>query len=424
MKNVAYSIWTQWLVVFLAIWMIGILVPAWMGRDPEKLRLQEIETKRAAVPGRQKVFTEALNATNPSSVTDPTFPMTADEFRARIKDRKLAYDTYTEFLPVSEHQKLMRYFLEQHPIASLDDRLAYEDNATRLSQHRKRHRYSLASMTRVLHDEWNAAYRREDVPPDYRMEYPIKHKREISLSVGEQALRELHRNREDAFALQASNFGVDRMPPISVHSLYPSDFQPPVVPLPEAIPEPSPEVSTYIERYRIDLAEQEVFKIDAERNEAVRKDFVKYFHKAAIFRFGSHNEYVPKHRQAVGFRYHYIQSMNSWTVFQVFYAPRRPEWILTRLELVSMLKFDDYRVYVSEHLPNMKNLQEAGTRPLDEFEVKATEALFKGETIVARETEDSLRAVGAIRASTKCLECHSVDSGAMLGAFTYQFKRN
>ncbi len=41
---------------------------------------------------------------------------------------------------------------------------------------------------------------------------------------------------------------------------------------------------------------------------------------------------------------------------------RYDKWLMTRLELISLLKFDGPRVYEAEHLPDMEALQEVPTR--------------------------------------------------------------
>jgi hypothetical protein len=61
------------------------------------------------------------------------------------------------------------------------------------------------------------------------------------------------------------------------------------------------------------------------------------------------------------------------------------------------------------------------TRPLDTFESESLERLRRDEDIVIEATSNGCRMLGSLRARAKCLECHSVERGELLGAFSYQF---
>jgi hypothetical protein len=100
------------------------------------------------------------------------------------------------------------------------------------------------------------------------------------------------------------------------------------------------------------------------------------------------------------------------------------QWAMRRLELVSLLKHDTPRVYVSDSLPSMDELQEAPTRPLNTFETDAIPRLVESEDIVARATTNRIEMVGAIRAAKQCTACHEVQRGQLLGAFTYTLVRD
>jgi hypothetical protein len=100
------------------------------------------------------------------------------------------------------------------------------------------------------------------------------------------------------------------------------------------------------------------------------------------------------------------------------------QWAIRRLELVSLLKHDAPRVYVSDNLPRMEELKERPTRPLDAFETDAIPRLIESEDLVARATTNRIEMVGAIRAAKQCTECHQVQRGQLLGAFTYTLVRD
>lgn len=98
-------------------------------------------------------------------------------------------------------------------------------------------------------------------------------------------------------------------------------------------------------------------------------------------------------------------------------------WTLERLELVSLLKFDAPRVYVLDHLPRMDQLQgtDIPTRDLDEFETAALVKLWTEEDVVISDADEHgrVRMLGTLRATKQCLDCHSVQRGTLLGAFSY-----
>jgi len=98
-------------------------------------------------------------------------------------------------------------------------------------------------------------------------------------------------------------------------------------------------------------------------------------------------------------------------------------WYLRNLQLVSLLKHNEPRAYITENLPNMEELSSdtVPTRTLDEFEQAALARLQQDEDIVIDDTSapNSIRMFGSLRADIHCLSCHSGDRGRLLGAFTY-----
>ena len=95
-------------------------------------------------------------------------------------------------------------------------------------------------------------------------------------------------------------------------------------------------------------------------------------------------------------------------------------WKIIRLELVSLLKHDTPVAYVSKNLPQMDELRDASTRPLDPFEQRSLASLRSDEDVMIDETPDRIQMLGSLRASKSCLECHSVRRGDLLGALTYE----
>jgi hypothetical protein len=94
---------------------------------------------------------------------------------------------------------------------------------------------------------------------------------------------------------------------------------------------------------------------------------------------------------------------------------------LHRLELVSLLKYPEPRVYVLDHLPRMDQLSatDAPTRTLNEFEAASLTKLRTAEDLVIDQSQTPVRMLGSLRASNRCLDCHNVQRGELLGAFSY-----
>jgi hypothetical protein len=104
--------------------------------------------------------------------------------------------------------------------------------------------------------------------------------------------------------------------------------------------------------------------------------------------------------------------------------PEKETWLLSRLELVSLLKHDKPRVYVSDHLPDLEKLDEFKTRPLTEHESRGLAKLYDGEDLMIEARPNLIHMVGSLRASKQCLQCHEVERGTLLGAFTYELQRD
>jgi hypothetical protein len=97
-------------------------------------------------------------------------------------------------------------------------------------------------------------------------------------------------------------------------------------------------------------------------------------------------------------------------------------WQIRRLELVSLLKYDEPAVYVSEHLPRMDELREAPTRPLNAFEKSALADLQRGQDLRIQPNAEGFWMLGSIRALKACLGCHHGQRGDLLGAFSYKLR--
>lgn len=103
--------------------------------------------------------------------------------------------------------------------------------------------------------------------------------------------------------------------------------------------------------------------------------------------------------------------------------PEQTRWRISRLELMSLLKFDNPRIYVSENLPRMDELRDTPTRSLNDFEFAALRQLQTDDDLVIDYQDDSILMLGSIRAFKVCLDCHQVQQGQLLGAFSYRLSR-
>ncbi|MEW4487312.1 hypothetical protein AB1L42_04475 [Thalassoglobus sp. JC818] len=130
--------------------------------------------------------------------------------------------------------------------------------------------------------------------------------------------------------------------------------------------------------------------------------------------------YVQDHEHVAGFQSHAFARV---PVVEDE-APEIAEWRLERIELVGLLRNDEPVVYLSESLPNLDELDEFETRPVDEWEADALSQLVESTDLVIREHPQEIRMIGSLRASNNCLMCHDVRRGQVLGALAYTLARN
>lgn len=220
-------------------------------------------------------------------------------------------------------------------------------------------------------------------------------------------LKQLHEGAVADF-INSPSFGVARMLRASPRYLK-ADDDPPV-----ALPSPEPAADRALSAD--DSAGEQEPDIEPEKLHTLRDDTWQ-MHVNSLRSFANQDGwgYVVDREHVAGFQSHRLGSKPE------------PGWDislqLVRLELVSLMKFETPRVYVSEYLPRMDELDEARTRELDRFESQALESLLGGEDIVDEPKRNRLRMLGSLRALTQCIECHEVERGTLLGAFSYEFRR-
>jgi hypothetical protein len=149
---------------------------------------------------------------------------------------------------------------------------------------------------------------------------------------------------------------------------------------------------------------------------SVKQDRLLSLHDAGVLDFLSAERmgYVEDREHVAGFDSHRFTHVPDLSAEE-----GANRWDVQRLELIGLLSHDRPVAYVTEHLPDLEELGDAAVRELDEFEQQGLEQLRSEEDIVTAEQPSFLRMLGAVRASQSCLECHQVQRGELLGAFSY-----
>ena len=134
--------------------------------------------------------------------------------------------------------------------------------------------------------------------------------------------------------------------------------------------------------------------------------------------------YVKDREHVAGFGSHAFERLPRLVDDKNWLHEPTEHWAMRRMELVSLLKHDKPQVYISDELPRLDKLDKIATRDLGMFEADALSKLNAGEEVVTRATVNRIEMLGALRASKSCLECHSVEHGQLLGAFSYTLVRD
>ena len=152
-----------------------------------------------------------------------------------------------------------------------------------------------------------------------------------------------------------------------------------------------------------------------------RQNLVDFAHPATLgFVDWDGNNRRPDLTRVVGFQPHAFGSNPKPPTTS---GDEHGSWQIVSLSLMSLLKQRPAAVYVSENLPNMDELANVPTRPLDDFEAVALGKLQNGEELVVKGNSAHIRMLGSIRAAVQCQQCHQVERGTLLGAFSYRLNR-
>lgn len=239
------------------------------------------------------------------------------------------------------------------------------------------------------------------------------------MGVRSRSLEQLH-SEEVAKFVAREGFGLSRMP--SPGPSYLPLQPPPQLALPSAEVEPPAYDSV------ANFEQHSPSNIPAAVAEVRMPSPVKLnqFHLASEGTFLSPERlgYVQDRDHVAGFGSHAFMSLPRLEDQAGWHAEPTEQWAIRRLELISILKHETPRVYVADELPNMEKLAHAPTRELGDFERRALAKLFDGEDVVTRASTNRIEMLGALRAHKQCMECHDVERGQVLGAFSYTLLRD
>lgn len=279
----------------------------------------------------------------------------------------------------------------EYPVISVAARLSYEH----------------PSPTRV---EAAAEFAGTSLAPAVLMELTKQEEEQSQLDYSQYFFKQLHDQTYDRF-VGAMGFGHMRM--AGMYRL-PPDRKPP-----ESIDQPEPPTISP-DNATPDAQAALAGKPEASRPIGPARSMLDYLHIEGKRQFVdvTRHGYVENRDHVVGFEPHRFNSLPKLS------GVSAESWRLTKLELVSLLKHSEPRVYVSAHLPRMDELADAPTRPLDAFEAQGLPQLRTARDTVVDDGPNTVRMLGAIRAGKTCLQCHNVARGELLGAFSYVLKRN
>jgi hypothetical protein len=103
-------------------------------------------------------------------------------------------------------------------------------------------------------------------------------------------------------------------------------------------------------------------------------------------------------------------------------TPEKSRWRVDHIQLVGILTQAQPIVYLTDKMPSMDQIRHGKTRGLDFFEEVALPKLCEGEDLYIVQKNDTIRMLGAIRATKTCQKCHDAEIGDLLGAFSYTLR--
>jgi hypothetical protein len=134
--------------------------------------------------------------------------------------------------------------------------------------------------------------------------------------------------------------------------------------------------------------------------------------------------YIKDRDHVAGFKPHGFRgSYNNWLLYNNFASKNKiKRWRIHHVQLVGILSQDQPVVYLTDKLPSMEQVRQGKTRALDFFEEAALPSLRAGEDLYIVSKDDTIRMLGAVRATKTCQQCHDAEVGDLLGAFSYTLR--
>lgn len=309
-----------------------------------------------------------------------------------------------------QHVQKLSHLQAKYPLVPITDRLGYEANAinsipvTQSDQSSQKLDYDSAMLLREMDDQ-------SEMWSDWR----------------HRMLGELHQNQLDAF-INSPGFGPLRGLPRVSEAVLERDPRPTITPPdpPEVPYEPGNGAppGNADQGELVDLAakdELSTLQKQSDQFVALKKDQLQSLHRESAVDFINAQGFgwVDSGRVA-GFEPH------SFSKLPEVSGTNQGGWVLTSLQLVSMLKHQTPVIYDTRELPRMEVLrsEDIPTRPLDAFEASALPKIRQGEMVVVEEATNRIRMLGAVRAGKTCIECHEVPRNTLLGAFSYELARS
>jgi len=145
-------------------------------------------------------------------------------------------------------------------------------------------------------------------------------------------------------------------------------------------------------------------------------------HRGAVVDFADADRmgYIRSRTEVAGFESHRVARIDDpWDST----GSTDSLWQVTRLELVGLLRETEPRVYTTGAVLPMDQMAESPHRNLNSFEAAALPQLESSEDVVIEQTAERIEMLGAVRATSACLECHDAQRGQLLGAFSYEMVR-
>jgi hypothetical protein len=143
-------------------------------------------------------------------------------------------------------------------------------------------------------------------------------------------------------------------------------------------------------------------------------EFYSYHERGLIdFLYPSGFGYIKDREHVAGFKAH---------GFRYLGVPESNRWRIHHVQLVGILSHEVPVVYLTDKLPSMEQVRQGKTRALDYFEEAALPSLRDGEDLYVVSKNDTLRMLGALRATKVCQKCHDAQIGDLLGAFSYTLR--